>query len=318
MKAVLETLIEGVLVTNKEGEAVLTNPAFDKTFGAIRHPVILSTIEEVLKNGVPLKRELILYGDKNPSHFSIQAAPLQEGAVLVFHDVTDIKKLENTRREFIANISHELKTPLTNILGYAETLLDGALDDKSVAKEFVEKIANNGRELQNLIEDIFTITASETGKLKLNMTTLSLAPFLKEQTDRHRLHLEEKKLALKMNVPQAAHVMADKKALEQIVGNLLDNAIQYTHPGGEVTLTVRPELQGFWIEVSDTGVGIDPKDLPHIFERFYRVEKSRAKGLGGTGLGLAIVKHLVVAHGGKVEAESKPNHGSTFKVFLPS
>jgi two-component system phosphate regulon sensor histidine kinase PhoR len=236
------------------------------------------------------------------------------GVVAVFHDISDLKRLEKVRKDFVANVSHELRTPVTVIKGYAETLQEGIIRaDPERAGRFVEIIGNHAERLASLIGDLLTLSELESGEFALQLQRISPAG-----TIRRACSLLEGKAAAKeiaIEQPPATglcDVLADQGRLEQILFNLLDNAIKYTPHGGRIRITAADDGDFLAISVSDTGPGIPPQSLSRIFERFYRVDAGRSRDEGGTGLGLSIVKHLVQLHGGTVRVESSPGKGSTF------
>jgi two-component system phosphate regulon sensor histidine kinase PhoR len=221
------------------------------------------------------------------------------------------------RREFVANVSHELRTPLTAIKGYAETLLGGGLTDPARAAEFVEVIARHTERLGALIEDLLDLAAVEQGEARVELASVPLGDVVSQAEAVVRAAAAEKGLAVQVELPDALpQVRADRDRLAQVLINLLDNAVKFTPPGGRVGVAAGSSNGLVTIAVSDTGVGIPPGDLPRIFERFYRVDRSRDRREGGTGLGLAIAKHLTQAMGGQIEVESRPGSGSTFRVTL--
>jgi two-component system phosphate regulon sensor histidine kinase PhoR len=221
------------------------------------------------------------------------------------------------RRDFVANVSHELKTPLTAIRGYAETLRDGALDEPPTAKRFTERILNQCRRLQELLDDLLILSRLEGVDASLERGPVSL-----DAVARHAVELlgpvaREKGVGIELKEEPLPQIQGDAGGLERLLLNLIDNAIKYSRPDGRITVSVGRCGGDALLEVSDTGIGIPPESIPRIFERFYRVDKGRAREEGGTGLGLAIVKHIAQAHGGQVDVESRAGHGSTFRVRLP-
>jgi two-component system phosphate regulon sensor histidine kinase PhoR len=232
-------------------------------------------------------------------------------------DIIELKKLQRVRSEFLANVSHELRTPIFSIQGFIETLLDGAIDDKSVNRDFLEKAYKHSERLNNLLNDLIEISRIESGEMRMSFRYFNLDEFLKSVVE------DTKEEALKKNIilqyrdgkPETL-ALGDKEKLRQVLLNLIDNAIKYTDSGGKVEVGFEDFPQFVRIFVSDTGVGIAEEHLPRIFERFYRVDKDRSRSVGGTGLGLAIVKHIVEAHRSKVDVESTPGAGSTFSFVL--
>ncbi len=331
---ILDGMVEGVLVTNNQQEILLANPALHlmmdikesclhkTTLEAFRKPGLCEAINQVLQEGRPRELEITLEILEDERVLTVHISPLFKkrdiiGCVSVFYDVTRIRRLENMRREFVANVSHELKTPLTSIRGYSETLLSGALDDKQAARPFIEKIEKNALQLQNLVEDILKLSEIESGRMHMNYTPVALRSFVVNLLNDYEVLLKNKKITIENQVSDGLTVSVDLAAMKHILGNLVDNAIKYTPEGGSIS--IRSSLDGafFKLEVIDTGIGIGPKDVPHVFERFYRVDKARSRQLGGTGLGLAIAKHLIQAQGGDIGVQSTLEKGSRFYFLLP-
>ena len=242
------------------------------------------------------------------------------GAVLVLHDTTELRRLERLRQEFVANVSHELKTPLSIIKACVETLLDGAVDDRQHRRQFLEQLEIQSNRLHALILDLLSLARIESGEELFEFQPIPVSEIVQSCMERHRPRAESKEQVFEM-APLAGDeelaVWADEEALEQILDNLLDNAVKYTPQRGRVCVRWRREGEQVCLEVADTGIGIPESDLPRIFERFYRVDKARSRELGGTGLGLSIVKHLSQAIHGSVRASSRPGQGTTFTVCLP-
>jgi two-component system phosphate regulon sensor histidine kinase PhoR len=223
------------------------------------------------------------------------------------------------RRDFVANVSHELRTPLASIKGYAETLRSGAVDDKENRLDFLRTIEEHADHLTKLVDDLLDLSAIESGHRAPRLVPTDLALMLAESVRAFAPPAEERKVGLEfLPSPGLPRASVDPDQLRQILANLLDNALKYTEPGGRVTVSAEPWEGGVRVTVQDTGVGIPAEHLPRLFERFYRVDKARAREAGGTGLGLSIVKHLVEAHGGEVSVESKRPGGSSFRFTLPA
>jgi two-component system phosphate regulon sensor histidine kinase PhoR len=241
------------------------------------------------------------------------------GAVVVLHDITEIKRLERVRSEFVANVSHELRTPLTAIKGYAETLLAGGLDEKPRAVEFVEVIARHADRLRDLIEDLLDLASVEQGEARLRIGRVAVAEVVAQAEATLRPSAVRRSQTLRAEVPAGLPaVLADRDRLAQVLINLVDNAIKFTPDGGRILLSAAAADGRIILSVSDTGIGIPPGEVGRIFERFYRVDRSRDRKEGGTGLGLAIAKHLTQAMGGTIEAESAAGTGTTFRITLPA
>jgi two-component system phosphate regulon sensor histidine kinase PhoR len=242
----------------------------------------------------------------------------REGTILVFHDLTRLKQLERTREEFVANVSHELRTPLSLIKGYVETLLDGARNNPEVSERFLRIIERNTQRLDLLIQDLLTISALESGRVKLNLQPVALRPLAEKILADLKKPAEAKDVHLVNELPDLT-VTGDASRLEQVFANLVDNAIKYGRAQGTVTVGGRKaDANKIEVFVRDDGPGIPPESLDRIFERFYRVDKARSREQGGTGLGLSIVKHIVQNHGGEAWAKSESGKGATFFFTLPA
>jgi two-component system phosphate regulon sensor histidine kinase PhoR len=253
---------------------------------------------------------------------AIQATPLAgnpcPGVVLVMHDTTELRRLESLRRDFVANVSHELKTPLSSIKAYAETLRNGALGDRETAVKFVERIQEQTDRLHNLIIDMLSLARIESAQEVFNIESVAVREVVEACLVAQRPAAEAKQIELRADAEAApCSVRADREGLREILDNLVDNAIKYTGDGGRVVIGWRENESEAVIVVEDTGIGISEEDLSRVFERFYRVDKARSREMGGTGLGLAIVKHLAQSFGGGVSARSESGKGSTFEVVLP-
>ena len=227
------------------------------------------------------------------------------------------RRLEAMRREFVANVSHEFKTPLTSIRGFAETLRDGALNDPEAARRFVQKIEHNAAQLQNLVEDLLRLSEIESARHEIKAEPLPLREIAEEVIDQFGQTIEAKGIQCLNRISAGRRVHADPGAIRQILKNLVDNAIKYNREGGVVTLEDEVLGNDCRVTVRDTGIGVPGKDLPRIFERFYRVDKAHSRQMGGTGLGLSIVKHLVQIHGGEVGVRSEPDKGCEFWFTIP-
>ncbi len=329
--AVLASMAEGVLVLDAEGRVLLANPRFRSLFG-IHGPIegripleVIRNVEvdEVLRDvrsAEPLARDVEGVG---PRELTLQmhaavfpARGKRLGTVLVFHDVTEVRRLESMRRDFVANVSHELKTPLTAIRGYAETLASGGVPADRT-RSFLEVILRHSERLGALIDDLLQLSRIESRKLELHPISMDVVVAARSLLRDLAPRLAEKGHTAEVVDAGAAPARADERALEQVLMNLLDNAIKYTDPKGRISVSVRASPVKVWVAVSDTGIGIPRADLPRVFERFYRVDKARSRELGGTGLGLSIVKHLVQALGGEVHIESEPGRGTRVSFSLP-
>ncbi|PIQ84775.1 MAG: PAS domain-containing sensor histidine kinase [Candidatus Omnitrophica bacterium CG11_big_fil_rev_8_21_14_0_20_63_9] len=334
-EVILASMTDSVCALDREGYVVWLNPAAqrvlgwtaDQVFGKrltelLRQPELEALIAEVVTQNQPRTQELRLYGPPERI-LRLQAAPCEGGTtgaalVLVAQDVTETRRLENLRREFVANVSHELKTPLTSIKGLVETLLNGALEDPANNRRFVTLIEEDAVRLNRLIDDLLDLSRIESRALTLQLHPVPLRPLFEQVAATFQTQLQAGRVALTLSVPaDLPPVKGDPERLRQIFINLIDNAIKFNKSAGQVEITATVEGAMARVAVRDTGSGIPTEDLPRVFERFYRVDKARSRALGGTGLGLAIVKHLVELHEGRVEAHSRPGQGSTFTVILP-
>lgn len=336
LEAVLRTMESGVLLVDSDGQVVLVNRAAEKILGILQQDVqgksqvealqnfSLSTlISIVLSEWQPQREEISLFYPEERV-LEVTAAPVwgedgkEYGVVVVLYDLTEIRRLERVRAEFVANVSHELKTPVTSIKGFAETLLDGALYNHRSAEEFVNIINEEADRLSSLVGDLLDLSRIESREVKPRFVSLELTTAMKEIIDKLRPQFRKKGLNIEAVLPkETVIVQADTELIQQVLENLLDNSLKYTPEGGKVTVRLLPSQDEVAVVIEDTGIGIPAEDLPRLFERFYRVDKARSRKLGGTGLGLAIVKHIINAHGGCVWAESEPGRGSSFYFSLP-
>ncbi len=331
LDTILRSMGEGVMVTAPDGVITLVNPAFRRLFSIAgevegkklveisRHPDLLEAFNDLGRLETDeLVREISIQ-PKDKTLFThwvpLNVDGLRQGIVAVFHDISDLKNAENMRRDFVANVSHELRTPVTIIKGYAETLLDGVLkSDPARAIRFVEIIVNHSERLTNLINDILVLSSLETKEVLLELNPIDVSGTIGKACMLLQERADQKNIAIINETIGGAlpRVMADQGRLEQVVVNLLENAIKYTPDGGTVRLFTEDVDGCVRVSIADTGIGIPYKDLPRIFERFYRVDEARTREQGGTGLGLAIVKHIVQLHGGEVSVTSESGKGSIF------
>ncbi len=335
LNLVLSSMFEGVIVTDEKENIILMNPSLRKLFlldsnpegkkplEVIRNTAVEDMIERIIKGKQHLATEEIVINTPEEKILKVNGVPIMrnnrlEGAILVFHDITELRRLEKIRQDFVANVSHELRTPISSIKGYAETLLEGALEDKDNAKEFISIIYQDSNRLANLINDLLDLSKIESGKMKMSFVELDPISLIKRAVTVIENQAKAKSIALKINIPQGLpKIKVDETRFSQVMINLLDNAIKYSSEGGSATISAKVVNNALQIDISDTGIGISEKDLPRIFERFYRVDKARSRELGGTGLGLSIVKHIVSAHGGQVWVKSELELGSTFSFTIP-
>jgi two-component system phosphate regulon sensor histidine kinase PhoR len=356
LQGILASMSEGVLVVDGEARAVLANPAFRRLFALApgqvtgrrpleltRRPELAEVVADALGGGEGRREDVeIEVGDESGGGrrtLSLAGAALtgerieagRSGAVVVARDTTAVARLARVRSDFVANVSHELKTPLSAIRGFAETLREGALDEPQTARRFVDRILDQCRRLQMLLDDLLTLSRLESPDVPRESRPVDLARLLERSVETVSARARERRIDVEVEVaPALPPLVGDANGLERLVLNLLDNAIKYNRPGGLVTVrlaldeapapaeapaSTSPELT---LSVADTGIGIPAAARERIFERFYRVDTGRARDEGGTGLGLAIVKHVAQSHGGRVEVDSRPGRGSTFRVHLPA
>ena len=331
--AILGSMVEGVAVVAGDERILYCNRAFEqilelpegssqnkKLVEALRQAELVTAVRQVLPGGEEVTGEVEV-GTVRPRSFSVTAAPVQaagaNSAVLVLHDITELRRLERVRRDFVANVSHEFKTPLTAIQGFAETLLGGALDDKTNRERFVEIIREHARRLARLTDDLLKLSRIEAGRLELELRSIRVEALVKGCVETAHLKAEAKGLRIHVALPEGIPpVRGDGAQLGEVLQNLLDNALQYTPPGGQIDVSAASNGQGVTFTVADTGIGIPESELERIFERFYRVDSARSREAGGTGLGLAIARHIVDAHGGRIWVESAVGQGSRFHFCI--
>ncbi len=332
--AILGSMVEGVAVVNGAERLVFANPGFAEILGIDVPPQSGSALVEIVRQselieavravlgGEPRVEAEVVTGTLRQHFFAATVASVTagktSGAVIVLHDITDLRKLERVRRDFVANVSHEFKTPLTAIQGFAETLLAGALEDAQNRGRFLEIIVEHSRRLARLTDDLLKLSKMDADRLELEISDTSVAQFVATCLETAQRRAAEKQLEIIVEVPEdLPDIAADRRRLAEVLQNLLDNAIQYTLPGGQITLSATREGREVVFTVSDTGIGIPKADQPRIFERFYRVDVARSREVGGTGFGLAIAKHLVEVHGGRLWVDSEIGQGSQFHFSVP-
>lgn len=332
--AILGSMVEGVAVVDGAERVVFANRGFASILGldvppqagralveVVRQAEICEAVRAVLK-GEPRVEAEIATGTLRQHHFAATVASVQAGetagAVLVLHDITELRNLERVRRDFVANVSHEFKTPLTAIQGFAETLLAGAMDDAENRRCFVQIILEHAQRLARLTDDLLKLSRMDADRLDLEIQPVAVAGFVESCVESLRRRAIGKDLRLTVNVPNGLpDVAADRRLLRDVLQNLLDNSVQYTPPGGEIEVAASLQKGEIVFTVADTGIGIPQADQPRIFERFYRVDAARSREAGGTGLGLSIAKHLVEAHHGRIWVESEVGQGSRFHFSVP-
>ncbi len=337
LSAVLSGMREGVMVLDRRGTILMVNKALQRMFRLrdqkvvgrssleiLRHYGLIELIRRVLESGKSQSMELMIETDQE-RFFHVQASVTADrrdrdlSAVLVFHDITELKRLERVRKDFVANASHELRTPLAAMKGYIEALIDGEKDDSARSAEFLEILRNNTDRLNNIIDDLLTLTQIESGRYVWKRDSLKIVELLERVMATLKPAVQKRGHVVSVRLPESLpDVPGDPEKLTQVFTNLVDNAIKYTSDGGKITIEGHQVSGGVEFMISDTGPGISRKDQLRIFERFYRVDRARSRDLGGTGLGLSIVKHIVEAHGGEVRVESTLGKGSTFTISLPA
>ncbi|MFE8703745.1 two-component system histidine kinase PnpS [Cytobacillus sp. FJAT-54145] len=336
----LGTLIEnmgsGLILIDSRGYINLVNRAYKEIFNVhssdllnklyyevMDQKVITDLVEEIFMTEKKIKRQMVIPISIQMRHFEVYGVPIigtndvWKGILLVFHDITELKRLEQMRKDFVANVSHELKTPVTSIKGFSETLLDGAMEDKTALKDFLTIILKESDRLQSLIQDLLDLSKIEQQGFALTVQRFNLVELLEEVIPILAGKAEQKQIELLVDSNlRELFVEGDIYRIKQIFINLVVNAILYTPNGGQVVISLEEQENKVITKVKDTGIGIEKEEIPRIFERFYRVDKARSRNSGGTGLGLAIVKHLVEAHKGHITVESTVGNGTTFIIEL--
>jgi len=332
--AILGSMVEGVAVVNSSERLLFANAGFAEILGldvppqsgsalveVVRQTELLEAVRAVVK-GEPRVETEIVTGTLRQHFFAVTVASVRAadtfGAVIVLHDITELRKLERVRRDFVANVSHEFKTPLTAIQGFAETLLGGAIDDPQNRLRFLEIILEHSRRLARLTDDLLKLSKMDADRLELEIRRLSASQFVESCIETTQRTAADKDLRVSVNLQQPLpDIAADRRRLAEVLQNLLDNAMQYTPAGGQIMVSASTNGSEVTFTVSDTGIGIPQADQSRIFERFYRVDVARSREVGGTGLGLSISKHLVEAHGGRIWVESEVGRGSQFFFTVP-
>ncbi len=331
LRAVIDGMAEGVWITSNDGTVMEHNNALKEMLFAgqqlvgrrpvelLRSAELQLAVEQACKENMTARLELPVDGVR-PRVLSVHVSPLGRelgGSAGVFFDVTELRRLEKVRKDFVANVSHELRTPITAIRGYSETLMSGAVSDPIAAPKMVDIIHRQSERLSELVEDLLELSRLESKQLNLEKKPVELADAVQRASEAIRPKARARSTAIELQIPPGFHAFGDQRAIEQILLNLLDNAVKYTPPNGHVWVTAKSFADTVEISIRDDGAGIEARHLPRIFERFYRVDKGRSRDMGGTGLGLSIVKHLASAMNGEVRVESAPGQGSTFFLQLP-
>ncbi len=333
LRAVLEAMVEGVLVVDTRGVILLANSRlrdlFDVQGELVGRPLLEcvrnADLDEILVEAANTREavgRMISLADPRKRTLQVLAAPFPSegeriGTVAVCHDTTELVRLEEVRRDFVANASHELRTPLAAIRGFAETLIESDSLASEDRKSYLEVIHRHALRLGAIVEDLLELSTIESRTSKLAIGPVDVASVAESWIADSRLRLEERNIQVTSQVEGVPIALADPRAVDQVLGNLLDNAMKYTEPGGSIAVKIEARGERVRLSISDTGIGIPAEDLGRIFERFYRVDRARSRALGGTGLGLSIVKHLVQAMRGEITVASDPGRGSTFTFVLP-
>jgi two-component system, OmpR family, phosphate regulon sensor histidine kinase PhoR len=332
--AILGSMVEGVAVVNGAERLVFANQSFAEILEldlppksgnalveVVRQTEMIEAVRRVL-GGEPRVESEIVTGTLRQHFFAATVAAVRagetSGAVVVLHDITELRRLERVRRDFVANVSHEFRTPLTAIQGFAETLLAGAMDDPQNRERFLEIIVEHSRRLARLTEDLLRLSTMDADRLELEIRRVSVSQLIESciETTQHRA--TEKEIAISVEPSDSVpDIAGDRRRLAEVLQNLLDNALQYTLSRGEIFVSAKARDAEVVFTVADTGIGIPKADQPRIFERFYRVDAARSRELGGTGLGLSIAKHIVEVHGGRIWVDSEIGRGSQFHFTVP-
>jgi len=337
-EAILSSMVEGVIAVDGRRRIISMNRAAADLFDAdpalvqgksiqhaVRNPRVAELIDDSLAQSAPISREISVVARGRETILQAHAAALRAangatiGVVVVLDDVTDLRRLERMRSDFVANVSHELKTPITSIKGFVETLLDGGLDNLDDARRFLGIVAKQADRLNAIIEDLLTLSRIEQDEQARDglLAPGSLLPVIQSAAQFCTGAADSKDIRISISCPALLRTRINGPLLEQGITNLIDNAIKYSDRGSEVRVEVGESRREITIAVIDQGCGIPDEHLPRLFERFYRVDKARSRQMGGTGLGLAIVKHIAQTHGGRIDVESRPGVGSTFRLSLP-
>ena len=342
LEAVFSSMVESVIAVDRDEKVININRAAARLLGIEREDAKGKIVQEVLRNlnlqkqiqqvfttGISLEDEILHVDDEGEKYLQTNIVSLsdekrkEQGVLVVLNDVTKLRRLENVRRDFVANVSHELRTPITSIRGYVETLLDGAIDNRDDAMQFLDIVLRQAERLNEIIEDLLALSRieQEADHGLIQLDTGSVCVVIDVAVETCQLKAEQFGVTISVQCDKEIELQMNATLIEQALVNLLVNAIRYSRKGGEVKVVAanfaEGDKKGVRIDVIDTGVGIAANHLPRLFERFYRSDKARSRKQGGTGLGLAIVKHIALAHNGRVEVQSEVGKGSTFSIFLP-
>ena len=336
IQAILSSMADGVIALDGWGRVILINPVVEEIFGisfancrgknilrVIRNNELERILNQALETDQGIEKQVRILMPE-PRFFRVHVTPLKgagrerAGVVALLRDITERKRLEEMRSDFVANVSHELRTPLTSIRGFSETLLDGALEEPAVARQFLGIINAEAERLTRLIDELLNLSKIESHESVLQKQPVELAPLIERTIAIFQPRAGEKDIAIQLAIAgDIPPVQGDPDMLSRVLINLIDNAVSYTPAAGWILVRATASAGEVKVDVQDNGIGIPPESLPRLFERFYRVDKARSREQGGTGLGLSIVKHIVEAHGGTVQVKSKVGEGSTFSFILP-
>jgi two-component system phosphate regulon sensor histidine kinase PhoR len=333
MQTIFSAMHDALLVVDSNRHVILANQMFRKLFGlpqvsvgtplldVVRDATLDRVIADALVGGGPVRSELALEGSQIELHAIATRNDAGDvtGALVLFHDITELKKMDQVRRDFVANVSHELRTPLSILRGYIETLLESPETSREELLRILGVMKRHSKRLDLLVEDLLTLAQLESANPNLQLGNVDLSSFFEEVVRDWEKKLANKQLNVIVDIPpDLPPIYADRVRLQEALYNLLDNAVKYSRQHGEIRLMARQRDDEIALSVSDNGIGISKEDLPRIFERFYRADKARSHDkIRGTGLGLTIVKHIAQLHGGRVEAESEMQKGTTVRVVLP-
>lgn len=338
LESAFASMVEGVLILNRSDRIELINKGLKDILGklysdqiinitpleAFRNVELQNAIERFKETKTPIFQQITI-GEENPIILEVSISAVkglpggEEKTMLVVHDVTRLKKLEKIREDFVANVTHEIKTPLTAIIGFVETLQGGAIDDRGDAKKFLQTISENARRLDRLVDDLLILSSLELGEMKMQFEAVSVADILGSVLPVFEVKAVEKSIAIDTDIPEDLPLIrADRDKMIQVLLNILDNAMKFTPDGGQISVTAFQETGAFvTVKIIDTGVGIPKSEISRLGERFYRVDKTRSREEGGTGLGLSIVKHLMKAHEGRIIFDSQVGKGTSVSLYFP-
>lgn len=336
LEAVLSGMAEGVMVTSADGRILMVNPAFKRMMEVdawclnkrpievVRNHDLQSAVDAAIDSAPSLNEDTVfdLTLEWSQRIFQVHLTPIRigeqlHGVVAVFHDMTELRRLEQVRKDFVANVSHELRTPLTSIKGYVETLLDGAMDDTTALRRFVNSILHHTDRLQALVEDLLQLSRIESGQYEVDLSPCRLDHVSEKVAEVFAEQIERKQLTLSLRFETERPARGNPDLMERALSNLVDNAVKYTEKGGSINISTAERDDEIILKVADTGPGIPSDALPRIFERFFRVDRARSRALGGTGLGLAIVRHTMELLNGRAWVESRVGEGASFYLSLP-